>query len=101
MEPKRSDVRSDVRLISSESIVDRFAGPLLLLLLLLVFLLKETLALLVERNDDLFEESSTSLLLPLLLFKPTQCLFCRCCNTEELFHLLRFFTTDEEDPTCN
>mmetsp|Transcript_4050 Transcript_4050/g.6761 ORF Transcript_4050/g.6761 Transcript_4050/m.6761 type:complete len:224 (+) Transcript_4050:293-964(+) len=74
-EPRRIDVRSDVKLISNESIADRFEGPLLLLLLLL----KETFALFVERNDDLFE--STSLLLP-LFFKPSRCL--RWCTNETL-----------------
>mmetsp|Transcript_30620 Transcript_30620/g.52027 ORF Transcript_30620/g.52027 Transcript_30620/m.52027 type:complete len:201 (+) Transcript_30620:859-1461(+) len=82
IEPRRRDVRSDVTLISNESIADRFAGPLLLLLFLL--LLKETLAFSVERNDD-FDESTSLLLLPLFFNKPNRCL--RCCNTEALLDL--------------
>mmetsp|Transcript_8553 Transcript_8553/g.17252 ORF Transcript_8553/g.17252 Transcript_8553/m.17252 type:complete len:203 (-) Transcript_8553:479-1087(-) len=84
IEPRRRDVRSDVTLISNESIADRFAGPLLLLLLLFLLLLKETLAFSVERNDD-FDESTSLLLLPLFFNKPNRCL--RCCNTEALLDL--------------
>mmetsp|Transcript_27929 Transcript_27929/g.43164 ORF Transcript_27929/g.43164 Transcript_27929/m.43164 type:complete len:202 (-) Transcript_27929:282-887(-) len=83
IEPRRRDVRSDVKLISNESIADRFAGPLLLLMLFLL-LLKETLAFSVERNDD-FDESTSLLLLPLFFNKPNRCL--RCCNTEALLDL--------------
>jgi len=65
MDPKRREVRSDVRVRRSWSMGDRLDGelPLLLLLLLLLFLLflKLTLALLVERKDgdDVFGVSSS------------------------------------------